>query len=58
MLNYCDDNEFTWQLAKCGQKLRFNQNDAVYQYNEQSEDFYMIYKGSIRLFTKNGFPFV
>jgi signal-transduction protein with cAMP-binding, CBS, and nucleotidyltransferase domain len=58
MLNQCDDNEFVWQLAQGSQKLRFDKDDPVYQYNEAAEDFYMIYKGTVKLFAQNGFPYI
>jgi len=39
------------------QKMRYDKEDPIYQYGDFAENFYMIFKGKVKLYAQNGFPF-
>jgi len=38
-------------------KIRFEKGDRIYNDSELSEAVYIIYKGTVKLYAENGFPF-
>jgi CRP-like cAMP-binding protein len=51
------ENDITWGIVKNLKKVKYEHNDRVYNDGELSESLYLIFKGNIKLYAENDFPF-
>jgi len=52
------DNDITWGIVKKLKKTKYEHNDRIYVDGELSDSMFMIYKGNIKLYAENDFPFI
>lgn len=50
--------ECKWRFVKEMSKLEYNRGDKIYDDGEFADSIYLIYKGAVRLYAENDYPFM
>lgn len=51
------ESDVTWGIVKHLKKSKFEKTDVIYRDKSLSETIYFIYKGNVKLYAENDFPF-
>ena len=51
------ESQCWWNIAQLMQKIQYDGNDKIYQDGQISDTIYFIHKGTVKLYSDNGFPF-
>lgn len=55
--NLLGDNECKWGLVREMSKLEYNKGDKIYNDQELADSIFLVYKGVVKLYAENGYPF-